>query len=123
MHVMLFQCTQLVGTSVTSLKREAESLREVMDTTALALTIFKWMWKSCARGKHKFFFFCFCCRNALTPEIYSKGKIWCCKTNCVLCSGNTEETLRHLFFECPLSEQCWRLIKTFTGIQGCHSNI
>lgn len=30
--------------------------------------------------------------------------------NCVLCQGNVEETVEHLFFECPFSEWCWRLM-------------
>ncbi|RCV12993.1 hypothetical protein SETIT_2G311300v2 [Setaria italica] len=27
--------------------------------------------------------------------------------NCVQCIENCEETLSHLFFECPISQACW----------------
>jgi hypothetical protein len=29
--------------------------------------------------------------------------------SCVLCNGDVEETTEHLFFDCPLSDRCWRL--------------
>ena len=30
--------------------------------------------------------------------------------NCVLCSRSCEETLLHLFFKCPFSQDCWNSI-------------
>jgi hypothetical protein len=30
--------------------------------------------------------------------------------NCVLCSGNREETTFHLFFSCSFSRECWRYL-------------
>jgi hypothetical protein len=31
--------------------------------------------------------------------------------NCVLCRHNVEESLMHLFFECPFSKWRWRFVK------------
>jgi hypothetical protein len=30
--------------------------------------------------------------------------------NCVMCNGNTQENLFHLFFYCPFSKSCWSFI-------------
>jgi len=30
--------------------------------------------------------------------------------DCVLCAGNSEETLQHLFLDCGLAVECWNLI-------------
>jgi hypothetical protein len=30
--------------------------------------------------------------------------------NCVMCNGNSEESLFHLFFDCPFSKSCWNFI-------------
>jgi hypothetical protein len=30
--------------------------------------------------------------------------------NCVMCNGNSEESLFHLFFYCPFSKSCWNFI-------------
>lgn len=30
--------------------------------------------------------------------------------NCVLCNGAVEESLNHLFLDCPFAVRCWRMI-------------
>jgi len=38
--------------------------------------------------------------------------------NCVLCSNNIEETAFHLFFNCPFSQACWRLLEIHWDFAG-----
>lgn len=79
----------------------------------LPASLFKWMWKSRARNHHKFFFWLLLrdrlnCRNLLRRK---NMHLDC--YNCAVCVGNTEETIMHIFFDCPFSQACW----IFLGIQ------
>jgi hypothetical protein len=33
--------------------------------------------------------------------------------NCVLCSAQVEETLSHLFIDCPFAQACWNVLHLF----------
>jgi hypothetical protein len=76
-----------------------------------ASPIFTWMWKSCTRGKHKFFFFLLLLHDILnTREILRRKNMDLQDYSCVLCTRNIGEYLMHLFFECPFSKWCWRFV-------------
>ena len=45
-------------------------------------------------------------RNMLKRRHYNIGN----NVNCAICSCNVEETVEHLFFNCPFSQTCWNAI-------------
>jgi hypothetical protein len=75
-----------------------------------ASPIFKWMWKSCAHGKHKFFLWLLLSDRLNTRQLLKWKNMELQDYICVLCSTNSEESLLHLFFECPFSKWCWRML-------------
>lgn len=73
---------------------------------------FTWVWKSGCRGKHKFLFLATPSGQAEHQE-FAKGKNFSLPSfNCV---PYAKEILRkmwkHLFFDCPFSAWCWRLMQ------------
>jgi hypothetical protein len=71
------------------------------------------MWKSCVMRKHKFFFWLLL-RDQLNTRELLKRKIMDMEDyNCVLCRQRVEESLMHLYFECPFSKWCWRFVKVY----------
>jgi hypothetical protein len=69
--------------------------------------LFNWLWSSSNLGKHKFFFWLLLRDRLNTRNILrSKNRILE-DYSCVLCSSGSEETLEHLFFTCPFSQDCW----------------
>jgi hypothetical protein len=63
---------------------------------------FTWLWKNSCRGKHKFFFFFWLLLERLNTRNLLKRKHFTLPSyNCVVCQGNVEETVEHLFFGCP----------------------
>lgn len=68
--------------------------------------IFKWMWKSCARSKHKFFFWLLLRDWLNTRNLLRRKNMHLDDHSCVLCSSGDEETLMHLFFYCSFSQSC-----------------
>jgi GH15 family glucan-1,4-alpha-glucosidase len=69
-----------------------------------ASSIFNWMWKSCSRGKHKFFFWLLLQDHLNTRELLKRKNMDLTNYNCVLCNCNSEKSLFHLFFDCPFSK-------------------
>ena len=72
---------------------------------------FLWLWKSKSTPKLKFFCWLLLSdrlntRNMLRRRHYNIGNDF----SCMLCSPAPEETLEHLFFRCPFSENCWDLL-------------
>jgi hypothetical protein len=61
------------------------------------------------QGQHKFFVWLLVDRLN-TRNLLKRNHFALPSYNCVLCQGNVEETVEHLFFECPFSEWCWRLM-------------
>jgi hypothetical protein len=78
--------------------------------------IFQWMWKSCVMGRHKIFFWLLLRGRLNTRELLKRKNMELDDYNCVLCREGVEESLMHLFFECPFSKWCWRLVKVFWNI-------
>ncbi|KAF8765281.1 hypothetical protein HU200_008735 [Digitaria exilis] len=68
------------------------------------------MWKSCCRGRHKFFFWLLLRDRLNTRNILRRKRRALEDYHCAFCSANTEETLFHLFFECSFSQWCWRFL-------------
>jgi hypothetical protein len=82
-----------------------------------ASPIFRWMWKSCARGKHRFFFWLLLHDRLSTMELLKrKNKDLSCY-NCVHYPRGAEESLVHLFFDGPFSK--WWL---FLNIPPSHDH-
>jgi hypothetical protein len=74
-------------------------------------TRFRWIWKTKVTKKLKIFIWLFFrdrlnSRNLLRRKKY---KIEEDNYNCVLCDLNNEESMYHLFFQCPFSTECWNL--------------
>ena len=72
---------------------------------------FLWIWKAKSTPKLKFFCWLLLSdrlntRNMLRRRHYNIGNDF----SCMLCSPAPEETLEHLFFRCPFSENCWDLL-------------
>lgn len=78
--------------------------------TCAAHPIFKWLWKSSCQHKHKVFFWLLAKDRISTRNIMRRKHFHLPSYNCVLCSANTEETLKHLFLECDMAVACWNLI-------------
>lgn len=70
--------------------------------------IFKWMWKSCVLGKHKFFFWLLLHHRLNTRNLLRRKNRFLDNHTCVLCQQNVKETPQHLFFTCPFSVRCWQ---------------
>lgn len=81
--------------------------------TLPASPLFKWMWRSCVQPKHKFFFWLLLRDRINTRNILKRKNMHLPSYHCVLCVQHEEETLHHLFVECPFSQACW----IFLGVQ------
>ena len=69
---------------------------------------YKWLWKSKVTMKIKVFgwlllFDRLNTQNMLKRRHYNIGD----NHTCLLCTSPIEETLEHLFFTCPFSQECW----------------
>jgi hypothetical protein len=63
-----------------------------------------------------------------TRELLKRKTMVLPNYNCVLCTQNVEETVLHLFLDCPFSKQCWsmfnlRVISRSSGFQVMESFI
>jgi hypothetical protein len=76
-----------------------------------ASPIFKWMWKFCVIGKHKFFSWLLLQDRLNTREMLQRKNMELDDYSCVLCRQNVEESIFHHFFECHFSKWCWRFVK------------
>jgi hypothetical protein len=71
---------------------------------------FKWLWASSCQSKHKIFFWLLLKDRVSTRELLRRKNMDLQDFSCVLCSALVEESLVHLFLECPFDIQCWDLI-------------
>lgn len=69
--------------------------------------VYKWLWKCSCQNKHKVFFWLLIKDRLSTKELLKRKNMTLQDFNCVLCNGNMEESLLHLFLECPFAVQCW----------------
>jgi hypothetical protein len=81
------------------------------------------MWKSCVRGKQKFFFWLLLKDRLSTRNLLRRKHMSLPDYNCVLCTINVEETLQHLFFECSFNKWCWRFVNVYWNTQLTPQNM
>lgn len=82
--------------------------------TTLASPWFKWMWRSYAvRVTKKFFFWLFLRDRINTRGLPGRKNMHLDSYNCVYCDTGQEETIVHLFFQCPFSQRCCRKLNIF----------
>ena len=77
------------------------------------------VWHSCITPKHSFILW-LCAKERLL----TKDKIHFMELNrsCLFC-GATEESLHHLYFQCPLSSRVWSSIKAWVGLSRSMSSL
>lgn len=78
---------------------------------------FRWLWACSCQPKHKVFFWLLLKDRISTRELLKRKNMVLQDYNCVLCNTLVEESLSHLFLECPFAEQCWAIV----NIQIDHS--
>ena len=60
--------------------------------------------------RHKIFIWLLLHDRINTRNLLNRKSMHLTSYNCALCSDNTEETLLHLFWNCPFALQCWDTI-------------
>jgi hypothetical protein len=68
--------------------------------------VYKWLWQCSCQNKHKVFFWLLIKARLSTRELLRRHY----QISTVLCNGSIEESLIHLFFDCPFATQCWAWI-------------
>lgn len=78
--------------------------------------VFRWIWKSKCTMKIKVFAWLLAADRVNTKNML-KRRHWNVAdgVNCVLCNDAVEETVEHLFFDCPFSTSCWDTIDMHWG--------
>lgn len=69
--------------------------------------VYKWLWRLSCQNKHKVFFWLLIKDRLSTRELLKRKNMVLQYYNCILCNGLREESLCHLFLECPFAIQCW----------------
>lgn len=72
--------------------------------------VFKWLWKSAVRKKHKVFSWLLLKDRLSTRNILKRKNMVLPSYECVICDSTHEETLEHPFLACPYAQSCWNLI-------------
>lgn len=75
--------------------------------TSLAHPIYRWLWKSSCQNKHIIFFWLLIKDRVSTRGLLRRRMMELEDYSCVLCDGQIEETLEHLFLYCPFAAECW----------------
>jgi len=73
-------------------------------------SVFQWLWNSSFLPKRKVSFWLALIDRLSTREILRRRNMNLPSYNCVLCHLNVEESLRHLFFDCPFATSCWNIL-------------
>lgn len=71
---------------------------------------YSWPWKSAVQHKHKTFFWLLIKDRLSTRGLLKRKNMELPSYNCVLCMPNTEESMEHIFLQCPFAQQCWNLL-------------
>jgi hypothetical protein len=66
-----------------------------------------WMWKAKCVPRIKFFAWLLLNDRFNTRNMLRRRQIFLENYNCPLCADSVEETLEHLFFDCPFAATCW----------------
>ena len=72
--------------------------------------VYNWLWKSSCQNKHKVFFWLLIKDRLSTRELLRRKNMALPDYNCILCTGSVEESLSHLFLDCPFAIQSWTWI-------------
>ena len=72
--------------------------------------VFSWLWACSCQSKHKVFFWLLLKDRLSTRELLRRKRMFLQDYICVLCNANVDESLNHLFLECPFAVQCWAMI-------------
>lgn len=81
---------------------------------------YKWLWKSHCQPRRKFFFWLLLKDRLSTRALLRRKNMYLECYNCVLCHLNTEESLMHLFFDCPFAMACRNVLGFAHLIQNDH---
>jgi hypothetical protein len=95
--------TYIWGSGVFTSKKAHDSLISHRQ----APTAYQWIWKSWCQGKVKVFFWLLLNDRLNTRNLLRHKWFHIPSVNCVLCNHDSEETLKHLFFECEFAQSCW----------------
>lgn len=74
---------------------------------------YKWLRKSSLQKKHKVFFLLLLKDRLSTQNILRRKNMDLPSCDCVLCHLTEEETVEHLFLNCPFAQSCWSLLHLF----------
>ena len=77
---------------------------------SLVHPIFKQIWNTTCRLRHKIFIWLLLHDMINSRNLLNRKSMHLNDYNCALCSDNTEEKLLHLFCNCPFALQCWESI-------------
>ena len=87
--------------------------------TAWYIMPFRWLWRSPCQNKHRVFFWLILKGKLNIRGVSRKRNMELESYNCVLCSEQAEETIEHLFIDCPFAMDAWQSINltVFAGTQ------
>ena len=68
---------------------------------------FSWVWASSCQNKHKFFFWLLLLDRLNTRNLLKRKQFILPDYNCVTSNCYLEESVNHLFWECPFANKCW----------------
>jgi len=69
--------------------------------------VYKWLCNCSCQNKHRVFFWLLIKDRLSTRELLKRKNMTLQDYNCILCNGSAEESLVHLFLDCPFAVQCW----------------
>lgn len=80
--------------------------------------VFRWLWRTYCQPKYKVFFWLLLKDRLSTRNILRRKSMHLESYNCELCRTAVEETLSHLFLECPSAKSCWGILNLNTPAQS-----
>jgi len=83
---------------------------KLLGSISVVSPVYNWPWKSNCLPKRKVFFWLILKDRLSTGEILRRKNIDLQSYNCVLCHLNIQESLHHLFLDCPFGMCCWNLL-------------
>lgn len=93
--------------SWTSPQYSSRKMYKLLMGSSSAHIIFKNLWSTACRLRHKIFYWLLLQDRLNTRNLLHRKSMFLQDYNCAICSEGTEETLVHLFWNCPFSLLCW----------------
>ena len=72
--------------------------------------VFKWIWSLSVLLRYKIFFWLLIHDRINTRSLLSRKSFHLPNYNCVLYQCNVDETVLHIFFDCPFALECWSTV-------------